>query len=192
MSPQRTPSPHQPWSLRLLGGLAFAWAGLVVGISFIEAPVKFTAPSLTLAVGLDVGRHVFQALNRAELILALASVGLAWATRPRRSTWVALGIVWAALLLQTVWLLPALDARAVLIIAGGTPEGSGTPLHLLYGLAEGAKVLALLAAGWLAPRAVARPRPAEVRRAPRSIARSFRTVRTSPITPHHETSSPTS
>ena len=86
MSPQRSASPYHPWSLRPLGGLGFVWAGLVVGISFIEAPVKFTAPSLPLSVGLDVGRHVFAALNRAELLLALASVGLAWSARPRRST----------------------------------------------------------------------------------------------------------
>lgn len=192
MSSQRIASLYQPRSLRLLGGLAFVWAGLVVGISFIEAPVKFTAPSLTLPVGLDVGRRVFAALNRAELVLALLSVGLAWAAQPRRSAWVALGIVWAALLLQTVWLLPALDARAVLIITGGRPTGSAMPLHLLYGLAEGAKVIALLAAGWLAAPAVAAPRPDRARRKTRSATESFRTLPTSPITPHHQTSSPTS
>lgn len=163
-----SPSP----ALRLLGGLAFVWAGLVVGISFIEAPVKFTAPSLTLEVGLDVGRRVFQALNRAELVLALAGAGLAWVARPRRGLWTALGIVWVALLLQTTWLLPALDARAALLIAGGQPEGSGLPLHLLYGLAEGAKVLALLTAGWLASRAL--PQPGA--NAPRPTS----------ITPHHK------
>ncbi len=189
--PQRTTFPFH--SLGLLSGLAFIWAGLVVGISFIEAPVKFTAPSLTLSVGLDVGRHVFAALNRAELLLALASVGLAWSARPRRSTWVAMGIVWSALLLQTTWLLPALDARAVLIIAGGRPTGSAMPLHLLYGLAEGAKVIALLAAGWLAAAVVAAPRPDRARRENRSATESFRTLPISPITPHHHpTSSSTS
>ena len=138
-------------SLRALGGLAFAWAGLVAGISFLEAPVKFTAPSLTLEVGLDVGRHVFGALNRTELILALISAGLMWASRPRRGVWIALGLAWTAVVLQTVWLLPALDARAVLILSGGRPPAA-PELHVLYGLDEGAKVLALLAAGWLSSR----------------------------------------
>lgn len=134
---------------RVLGGLAFAWAGLVAGISFLEAPVKFTAPSLTLAVGLDVGRHVFGALNRAELVLALASAALVWASRARLGVWAALGVAWATVVLQTAWLLPALDARAVVLIGGGTlpPEPA---LHALYGGAEVAKVLALVAAGWLA------------------------------------------
>lgn len=136
---------------RVLGGLAFAWAGLVAGISFLEAPVKFTAPSLTLAVGLDVGRHVFGALNRVELVLALASVALVWASRARRGVWGALGVAWAAVLLETVWLLPALDARAAVLIAGGTllPEPS---LHWLFGLAEAAKVVALFVVGWRASR----------------------------------------
>lgn len=145
------PPPVPCRSLRLLGGVAFAWAGLVAGISFLEAPVKFTAPSLTLEVGLDVGRHVFGALNRAEWVVAAVSVGLAWAARPRRGVWGALAVVGTALLVQTAWLLPALDARAALIIAGGRPPAS-TGLHLLYGLAEGVKVLALVSAGWLASR----------------------------------------
>lgn len=133
---------------RALGGLAYAWAGLVAGISFLEAPVKFTAPSLTLAVGLDVGRHVFGALNRAELVLALASVALVWASGSRRGVWTALGVVWAAVLLQTLWLLPALDARAGVLIGGGTlpPEPA---LHWLIGIAEVVKVGALVAVGWL-------------------------------------------
>ncbi len=147
----RTNASTSPTAVRVLGGLAFAWAGLVAGISFFEAPVKFNAPSLTLAVGLDVGQHVFAALNRVELVLAIVSVGLVWASRSGRGTWSALGIAWTAVLLQTVWLLPALDARAVVFIAGGTlpPQPA---LHWLFGIAEVAKVGALVAAGWLASR----------------------------------------
>lgn len=36
--------------------VCLVWAGMVIGISFLEAPVKFMAPSLTRPVGLDVGR----------------------------------------------------------------------------------------------------------------------------------------
>lgn len=153
------PPPDLRRPLRLLGGLAFVWAGLVAGISFLEAPVKFTAPSLTLEVGLDVGRHVFGALNRVELALALVSAGLAWGARPRRGVWAALGLAWASVVLQTAWLLPALDARAALIIAGERLPAAPW-LHVLYGLAEGAKVLALLGAGWLTSRPDAVPLPA--------------------------------
>ncbi len=160
-------APPRSSLLRLLGGLAFVWAGIVVGISFLEAPVKFTAPSLTLPVGLDVGRHVFAALNRTELVLALASAVLVWSARARRGVWMALGVAWLVVLVQTAWLLPALDARAVVIIAGGHPPAS-TGLHLLYGLAEGLKVLALLAAGGVASRPAVAPRPDAADAAPRS------------------------
>jgi hypothetical protein len=149
-----SPAPRRP--LRLLGGLAFVWAGLVAGISFLEAPVKFTAPSLTREVGLDVGRHVFGALNRVELVLALVSGGLVWAARPRRGVGGGLALAWGALIVQTAWLLPALNARAALIIGGGSPPAA-PGLHVLYGLAEGAKVLALVGAGWLASRSEPSP-----------------------------------
>ena len=44
---------------------------MVIGISFLKTPLKFRAPSLARAVGLDVGRHVFGALGSVE-------VGLLW------------------------------------------------------------------------------------------------------------------
>jgi len=43
------------------------------GISFLEAWVKFRADLVTRAVGLDVGRTVFHALNRVEIALSLAT-----------------------------------------------------------------------------------------------------------------------
>lgn len=135
--------------VRVLGGLAFVWAGIVVGIAFIEAPIKFTAPSLTLPVGLDVGRHVFSALNVTECFLAILSVGLVWRSGVGGGVRWAMALVWVTVLLQAAWLLPALDARAALVIAGGHPAAS-TGLHLLFGLAEGLKVLALLTVGTLA------------------------------------------
>ena len=49
--------------------------------------------------------------------------------------------------LQRLWLLPLLDARAELIIQGGTPEPA--PWHALYIGVEILKLLALLIAGWL-------------------------------------------
>ncbi len=56
--------------------VTFIWFGFVSAISFMEAPVKFTAPSLTLAVGLDVGRHVFAVLNKVEIGFTLVSLWL--------------------------------------------------------------------------------------------------------------------
>ena len=51
--------------------LPFAWLGLVLGISVIETPLKFRAPGITLPLGLGIGRLVFRALNRVELVIAV-------------------------------------------------------------------------------------------------------------------------
>lgn len=133
---------------RMLQGLCFVWLGMVAAISFLEAPVKFTAPSLTRPVALDVGRHVFTALNRVELALALLGAGAWMGAQPRTAvTWGLCGVL-AILLVQTAWLLPTLNAQAARIIDGGTVTGANY-VHTAYGLLEGLKVLGLGAAGWL-------------------------------------------
>lgn len=48
----------------------FVWLGMVLAISFLEAPLKFRAPGVTLPIGLGIGRLVFRALNGAEIALA--------------------------------------------------------------------------------------------------------------------------
>jgi len=42
-----------------------AWLGMILGISFLEAPLKFQAPNMTLVLGLGVGKLVFSALNKS-------------------------------------------------------------------------------------------------------------------------------
>lgn len=136
-------------ALRLLQGLSFVWAGLVLGISFLEAPVKFTAPTLTRAAGLDVGRHVFRALNRVEVGAAGGLLVLLLAATASTAL-LALG---AAVLLivavQTLWLLPILREQATAIIEGDV-ENTGGYAHLGYVVLEAAKGAALGALGWLA------------------------------------------
>ena len=136
-----------PVVLRLLQAVAYVWAGLVLGVSFLEAPVKFTAPSVTRAIGLDVGRHVFAALNRVEIGLgglALAAVfGGGAGPAVKGAVAAAAGI----LALQTGWLLPVLRKRAGRIVEGrGEPEGSYA--HRGYVALEVAKVAGLLWVGW--------------------------------------------
>jgi hypothetical protein len=36
----------------LVSAFTFTWLGMVIGISFIEAPVKFRAPGVTIPLGL--------------------------------------------------------------------------------------------------------------------------------------------
>jgi hypothetical protein len=134
--------------LAFLTMVCLLWAGMVLGISFLEAPVKFTAPSLTLAVGLDVGRHVFAAFHKVELLWAFFCVLLLWSgvRIPRAARWflvAALGV----LLVQSLWLLPVLDARVTLILQGQTPPPA--PYHWLYVASEVVKLIGLLGCGAL-------------------------------------------
>ena len=56
----------------------FVWLGMVLAISFLEAPLKFRAPGVTLPIGLGIGRLVFRALNGCEVVLAAAIVVSSW------------------------------------------------------------------------------------------------------------------
>jgi hypothetical protein len=131
-----------------LGALIMLWAGVVIGVSFLAAPAKFGAPGLSLPVAMEVGRREFGTLNLAEFSLAVVSLALAAYARPERAVWLGLGLAVLIVLLQWLWLLPVLDARAQLIINGETPEPA--PWHALYVGAEVVKLLALLVIGWLA------------------------------------------
>jgi hypothetical protein len=129
----------------ILVALCFVWAGMVLNISFLETPVKFTAPSITLPIGLDVGRHVFGVFNKLETGAALFACVLIIVNRSQRAVWLPMAFVIAAVVLQTVWLLPVLDARVELILRGDTPPQAA--FHVIYVLLELLKVGALLAAG---------------------------------------------
>ena len=50
--------------------VTFVWLGMVLAISFLEAPLKFRAPEVSLRIGLGIGRLVFGALNTVEAIFA--------------------------------------------------------------------------------------------------------------------------
>ena len=54
----------------LAAASSLVWLGMLLGISFLEAPLKFRAPGITLPLGLGIGRLVFRALNAAEHALA--------------------------------------------------------------------------------------------------------------------------
>jgi hypothetical protein len=36
--------------------VTFTWLGMVLAISFLEAPLKFRAPGVTIPIGLGIGR----------------------------------------------------------------------------------------------------------------------------------------
>jgi len=128
-----------------LSPLCLIWFGIVIGISVIEAPAKFRAPSLTREVALDVGRTVFGVLNKVELVILVLLLLTACLRRRSIPSWVGIAALTAIVLLQTFWLLPELGARTELILSGVEPEPSFT--HGLYAVLELAKLALLLALG---------------------------------------------
>ena len=127
-------------------GLAFTallWAGTLLGVSFLATPAKFLAPSLTLPVALDIGRHTFAVFGPIEALLCL--VLLACAIVTRAGMWIALAVlVFALTILQVAWLLPVLDSRVDLILQGTMPAPAD--YHRIYIGADLAKLVLLL---WL-------------------------------------------
>jgi len=135
--------------LRLLRNpawICFIWFGLTAGISFLEAPVKFTAPTITREIALDVGRVVFGALNKVELIALIMTLILVRTAGYIRQLWAPAAALALIVLLQSIWLLPELSSRSLQIVSGIEPGDS--PAHLLYGLFELSKLALLLFLGF--------------------------------------------
>lgn len=126
--------------------IPFVWFGAVMAISFMEAPLKFQAPGVTLPLGLGIGRLVFSVLNKIEIALAGMMLILLFLERPKRGWGVYLfGIAAAILVLETAWLLPVLDARAEQVISGAAQAYSYT--HVVYIAFDAVKVILLFALG---------------------------------------------
>jgi hypothetical protein len=126
---------------------AFVWLGMVLAISFIETPLKFRAPGVTLQIGLGIGRLVFRALNACELALAAVLVGSFAVTRPTTGIAVAAVVAVITLLVQVLAVRPRLTRRSDAVLAGG--EGPRSRAHWAYVGLEIVKVIALLIAGVL-------------------------------------------
>jgi hypothetical protein len=131
----------------LAGALAFTWFGMVIAISFVETPLKFRAPGITVPLGLGIGRLVFKALNIAESALAVLLLVVPATGHGDGRGWIPALVATACLVTQMAVVRPALDRRAAAIIAGG--EVAPSRLHLGYVALEVVKVLALVTAGAL-------------------------------------------
>ena len=127
--------------------ITFVWLGMVLAISFLEAPLKFRAPNVSLQIGLGIGRLVFRALNTVEVAFALVIVAVvASGPTPVRIA-VALAVAIAALAIQLIAVRPRLTRRSDRVLAGA--EGPRSHAHYVYVGLEAAKTVALLVAGIL-------------------------------------------
>ncbi|TGZ14343.1 hypothetical protein DV517_58260 [Streptomyces sp. S816] len=125
--------------------ITFVWLGMVLAISFLEAPLKFRAPGVTVPVGLGIGRLVFRALNTIEAVFAVVViVAVAVGAAP---AWIIGPTAAAAVLLlaQLAAVRPYLNRRSDRVLAGENLPRSRS--HLWYVALELLKVAALLALG---------------------------------------------
>jgi hypothetical protein len=125
----------------------FVWLGMVLAISFVEAPLKFRAPGVTLQVGLGIGRLVFRALNVFEYVFVIV-IGTALFTRETAAALnIAVCVAVGALLAQTILVRPLLTRRTDAVLDGDAGRRSGA--HFAYGALELVKVIALAWTGVL-------------------------------------------
>jgi hypothetical protein len=136
--------------LGLAGAAVYVWLGMVLAISFLEAPLKFRAPGITIPLGLGIGRLVFKALNICEVVLAAAAlVGVVLGHAPV-AVLVAVLVAVVALGAQIVGVRPALTRRSDAVLADASVAASGrSHAHFVYVGFELAKVVALLVGGVL-------------------------------------------
>jgi hypothetical protein len=131
--------------MAIVAAAAFVWLGMVVAISFLEAPLKFRAPGVSEQIGLGIGRLVFAALNRVEIVLLLAVAGALLAGPRPAPVLVAASVTAALLAVQLAVVRPVLTRRSNRVLAG--EELPRSRAHLYYVALELSKAIALVALG---------------------------------------------
>ncbi|GGW62627.1 hypothetical protein [Streptomyces xantholiticus] len=134
-----------PPSAAVAAAVTFVWLGMVLAISFLEAPLKFRAPGVTVPIGLGIGRIIFRALNRVEIVLASVLIAAVAVGGPPPSVSVLTGATVLLLGLQLLLIRPKLNRRSGRVLAGETLPRSRA--HHFYVAAESVKGLTLLALG---------------------------------------------
>jgi len=123
--------------------VAWLWLGMVLAISFLEAPLKFRV--VDLRTGLAIGRVVFRALNSAEGALAVVLAIALGVGRPGATATVAAAVAILMLVVQLLAVRPALTRRSDRVLAG--EDGPRSRAHLWYVGLELIKIAGLVVAG---------------------------------------------
>lgn len=131
--------------MSLATAVVFIWTGMVLGISFLETPLKFRAPGVTIRIGLGIGRLVFRTFNFVEVGFATVLVVAAAADVPTARVAVSLSIAGVVLFVQVIVVRPVLTRRSDRVLAGD--DATRSMAHYWYLSLELAKLVALLTSG---------------------------------------------
>ena len=132
-------------AIRVAAAATLIWLGMVLAISFLEAPLKFRAKGLELRVGLAIGRIVFRALNIAEVIWAVVIAVCLTIAGPSGPVLVLAALTAVLLAVQLLVVRPRLNRRSARVLAGQDAPRSRAH-HAYIGL-EALKLAALVALG---------------------------------------------
>lgn len=125
--------------------VSFVWLGMIISVSFLTTLSTFLAPGFSLLTAFDIGHHPFMVFAGMEIIWCHILAGFVLFRAPGRWAHFLAAVPCAIVALEVSWLLPVLDARADVIIAGGISQVFN--LHLLYLVLEAFKLAALLGLG---------------------------------------------
>ncbi|WP_440098923.1 hypothetical protein [Streptosporangium sp. H16] len=137
-------------ALAIGAAVTFVWLGMVLAISFLEAPLKFRAPGVTTKIGLGIGRLVFRALNMVEAVLAtvllsVMAVETVASGLPPAGAVTPAAVAVVTLVVQLAVVRPRLARRSDRVLAGrDAPRSKG---HHAYVALEVVKVVALVVTG---------------------------------------------
>jgi hypothetical protein len=137
-------------AIRVAAAATLLWLGMVLAISFLEAPLKFRAEGLELRVGLAIGRIVFRVLNIAEVAWALVIAVCLTIAEPPGPVLVIAVMTAVLLAVQLLLVRPWLNRRSERVMAG--EDASRSRAHHAYIGLEVLKLgaLAVLGAALLA------------------------------------------
>lgn len=124
---------------------ALFWLGFFMAISFMEAPIKFSAPGLSMVEGLQIGKIVFKILNTCEWIFLFIILTTCVVKKTASKGFYLISTASIILISETYWLLPILNYNADKIIRGGFVINHSP--HWIYILLEIIKVPILLLIG---------------------------------------------
>jgi hypothetical protein len=121
--------------------IAAIWIGLILGVSFYAAPIKFTAPGVGRELLLSVGQVTFQGLTWIELAAFVLLLLVSW-SQLTRSTIKSISILCVLLLVQKFIVQSILDTAITAAIAGESVDTIA--LHLIYVAIDCAKLAILV------------------------------------------------
>ena len=132
---------------KIIVSIVFIWTGMIMGISCLEAWVKFKTPSLTKNIDLDVGRVVFRYFHRAQWAIFLLLIIIIILKRSVSYYFVVLFFIGLVLILHICVLMPRLD-RQIIKLQQDKKSNNNTELHNCYAVSELIKLLLLCSFGY--------------------------------------------